>query len=153
MTPVELLSLLQECLTEAAKNPTSINPACPALAPPPGELPLDPNAATLWYPAVGILAACCALVCLSMALRIFTRTFIVKRRFALEDSKNEFVSIHQKRKADTSPALMVFAAVGLRHFTLPLTYLKALSRSCTFPSSVYNSMHITTTAAPNTNGT
>lgn len=114
MTPIELLSLLLECSTEAASDPTSMNPACPALAPPPGELPLDPNAASLWSSSVGVLTACCALVCLSLALRLFTRTFIVKRRFALEDGKLAFVSRHQKRRADTSPALMVFAAVGIR---------------------------------------
>jgi Na+/phosphate symporter len=114
MTPAELLSLLLECSIAAASNLTSINPACPALAPPPGELPLDPNAASLWSHSVGVLAACCALVCLSLALRMFTRSYITKRRFALEDGKPTFVSALSNHKANTSPALMIIAVVGLR---------------------------------------
>ncbi|OSS48377.1 hypothetical protein B5807_07810 [Epicoccum nigrum] len=93
MTPIELLSLLHECSTAAASDPTSINPACPALAPPPGELPLKPNAASLWSHSVGMLTACCALVCLSMVLRMFTRTFIVKKKFALEDALIVFAAV------------------------------------------------------------
>lgn len=124
MTPVELLSLLLECSTAAASNSASINPACPALAPPPGELPLHPNAPSLWSHSVGVLAACCVLVCLSLALRMFTRSYITKRRFACEDGKIAFVSAHQKHIADTSPALMIFAVVGPR----PINFATLVSK-------------------------
>lgn len=87
MTPGELFSLLLECSAATSNSPTSINPACPALAPPQGQLPLDPDAPSLWKESLGVLVACCVLVAASMALRVFTRMWIVKRPFAWEDGK------------------------------------------------------------------
>lgn len=83
MTPSELLVLLFEC----SDNTTTIDLACPALAPPAGELPLDPDAPTLWSISLGILVACCVLVTVCVALRTFTRIKIVKGFFTLEDGE------------------------------------------------------------------
>ncbi|KAJ4986137.1 hypothetical protein SVAN01_08401 [Stagonosporopsis vannaccii] len=82
MTPSELLVLLFKC----SNNTITIDLACPALSPPAGELPLDPDAPSLWSISLGILVACSVLVTACVALRIFTRTRIVKRFFTLEDA-------------------------------------------------------------------
>lgn len=83
MTPLELLMFLQKCSTATV----TVNPACPALAPPPGELPLDPDASSMWSTSLGVPAACCVLVAVSMALRVFTRTYIINMFFTAEDGK------------------------------------------------------------------
>jgi hypothetical protein len=82
--PVDLLLLLAECADETA---TAINSSCLALAPPDGDLPLNPNAPTMWSTTFGILVACCVLIAMGMALRMVTRIHIVKQFFALEDCK------------------------------------------------------------------
>ncbi|KAH6625789.1 hypothetical protein C7974DRAFT_207391 [Boeremia exigua] len=89
MTPGELLQLMFKC----SNTTTNIDPACPALAPPAGELPFDPNASSLWSTSLGILTACCVLIALSMALRVFTRMYIIKRFFTLEDALMIFATI------------------------------------------------------------
>ncbi|KAJ8107083.1 hypothetical protein OPT61_g9108 [Boeremia exigua] len=106
MNFLELLLLLQEC----SNTTTTINPACPALAPPPGQLPLDPNASSLWSTTLGVLIACCVLIALSMALRIFTRIRIIKRFFTLEDGKVQQTVLKSLVNGET--ALMVFATIA-----------------------------------------
>lgn len=83
--PVDLLVLLAECADETA---TAINSSCPALAPPDGELPLNPDAPSMWSTTLGILVSCCVLIAVSLALRMFTRIHIVKSFFAVEDSES-----------------------------------------------------------------
>ncbi|KAF1357270.1 hypothetical protein EJ07DRAFT_167740 [Lizonia empirigonia] len=81
MATSDFLLFLQNC--SAA---TTIDPACPALAPPPGELPLDLNAPTLWSTALGVLVTCCILIAVGMVVRVFTRAYIVRMFFTLEDA-------------------------------------------------------------------
>ncbi|KAI8942551.1 hypothetical protein NX059_000611 [Plenodomus lindquistii] len=76
---MNLIEILLYC------KPTNISLECPAGAPPPGQLPLDPNAYSLVPLTVGVSAACCALVLIAMSIRVFTRTYLVKI-FALEDA-------------------------------------------------------------------
>jgi|SRR5690242_16222433 len=110
MTPSELLALLFKC---SAKT-TTIVLACPALAPPAGELPLDPDAPTLWSISLGILVACCVLVTVCVALRTFTRIRIVKKLFTLEDGEYQQHYKHM-HDANTDSALVIASVVN---FTL-----------------------------------
>lgn len=84
---LEFLLFLQKCKTTAITDLAITDPACPALAPPPGKLPLDPNAPSLWNTSVGVLFTCCGLIAVAMAVRMFTRVYILKMLFTIEDGK------------------------------------------------------------------
>jgi hypothetical protein len=76
MTPLEIL---ERCVD--VRFPDL---ACPALNPPPGMIPLDPNGTSILPTTQNVGIACCVLVGVARLIRIFTRTYIVKI-FALED--------------------------------------------------------------------
>lgn len=116
MKPSELLALLIKC----SDNTTTVDYRCPALAPPPGELPLDPDAPSLWPISLGILTACCVLVTACVALRMFTRIKIVKRLFSVEDGECEHKS-HYRHETNSYPVLILLSAVNLTLSSSPLT--------------------------------
>lgn len=89
----------------------TIDPACPALAPPPGELPLDPNASTLLTTALGVLVTCCILIVVGMIVRVFTRAYIVRTVFALEDGETVLAPFESKQMTNADAALMILATV------------------------------------------
>jgi hypothetical protein len=77
MTPLELL---EKCV-----NADRPDLACPGLAPPAGELSLDLNAPSVLPTAQDVSIVCCVLVGIAMIIRVFTRSYLVKK-FALEDA-------------------------------------------------------------------
>jgi hypothetical protein len=77
MTPLEML---EKCVV--ANIP---DPGCPALDPPSGAIPLDPNAASILPKTRAVTIVCSILVGLAIIIRIFTRAHLVKK-FALEDA-------------------------------------------------------------------
>ena len=77
MAPLEMLA---EC-----SSITIPDPACPALMPPTGEVPLDPNARSISATLEGVSIGCLTLVGIAITTRIFTRIHLIKT-FALEDS-------------------------------------------------------------------
>jgi hypothetical protein len=77
MTPLEML--------EKCGNADRPDLACPGLAPPPGELPLDPNALSVLPTTQNVSIVCCVLVGVAIIIRVFTRSYLVKT-FALEDT-------------------------------------------------------------------
>ncbi|KAF2646226.1 hypothetical protein P280DRAFT_544619 [Massarina eburnea CBS 473.64] len=76
MTPAEIFAKCHDW--------ESIDPACPALLPPDGQIPLDPNAYTIYPIALGLGVTFSVLVGISIILRVFTRSYIM-RVFRLED--------------------------------------------------------------------
>lgn len=77
---MELQDMLVKCL-----NVPRPDPECPAMMPPPGVLPLDPNGASTWSFGMPVIAVCLILVGLSIIIRTFTRSYVLKV-FALEDA-------------------------------------------------------------------
>ncbi|USP79422.1 hypothetical protein yc1106_06696 [Curvularia clavata] len=76
---MELLEMLIKCL--GVQRPDD---ACPALLPPSGEVPLDPNATSIWPWGLPIILTCLSITAVAMMIRIFTRAYITKM-FAVED--------------------------------------------------------------------
>jgi hypothetical protein len=73
------LEMLVKCL-----NVEIPDPGCPALMPPPGEIPLDPNAPDIWTAGLSVGIVCLVSVGVAMTIRVFTRAHVMKV-FALED--------------------------------------------------------------------
>ncbi|XP_014555757.1 hypothetical protein COCVIDRAFT_38473 [Bipolaris victoriae FI3] len=72
--------MLVKCL--GAERP---DPGCPALMPPTGEMPLNPNASTIWPWGLPIIITCFALTGIAMMIRIFTRAYLT-RLFTFDDA-------------------------------------------------------------------
>ncbi|KAF1955041.1 hypothetical protein CC80DRAFT_566311 [Byssothecium circinans] len=70
---------------EGCQDPRTLDPnVCPALPPPPGVTPMNPNADTIMPYLIDTVIACLAVVVPAVALRIFTKGYIL-RRLQVED--------------------------------------------------------------------
>ena len=73
---------MEQCL-----DPLTLDPdVCPGLTPPPGVQAMDPNAFTLQPYVLAMSIVGLSLVCVAVAIRIYTKWFLLKR-MQIEDCK------------------------------------------------------------------
>jgi hypothetical protein len=71
-------------LAKNCANTSVLDPGCPALEPPAGTLPLNPNAYSLYPITLSLTVSFSILVFFAIVVRVFTRAYLLKH-FYIED--------------------------------------------------------------------